>query len=205
MSEIDPAHIIFASDVPASSTPPDWWASNQNAAEMRLAGRHSPKPAAPAGEQTDAAGMLFSKDAKGFDDQPTADFFGGFATSARADGDLDRAAALEAAGAALVADFKAAGSNAAELSEALDIVRERQSDTVAGPVSAARLAEDFASTMAALSGEGVSMSDINAARAFILDLETISPGTMATLEQTGAGNDPKLIAKAIAEARRRGY
>lgn len=199
------AHVLFPSDAPASSTPPDWWTANQNSAEMRLAGRHSPKHADLAGEKADAAEMLFAKDAKGFDDQAAIEFFGGFASSARADGDLDRAAALEAAGAALVADVKAAGTDAADLSEALDIVRERQGDMVGGPVSAERLVEDFASTMAALSSEGVSMSDINAARAFIRDMETVSPGTMATLEATGAGNDPRLIRKVIAESRRRGY
>jgi hypothetical protein len=53
-------------------------------------------------------------------------------------------------------------------------------------------------------GDGY-MDDISAAQAFIRDLEVIAPGTIASLERTGAGNDPRLVRSAIKEARRRGY
>jgi hypothetical protein len=201
----DPAHILFPSDLPATSTPPDWFISQQSEAEARLTGRHAPKAPDPAGEDADPAEVLFGKDAMGFDDQAATEFFDTFAMSAFQDGDHDRADALRTAGAALVADAKAAGTNAADLSEALTIVRERQGDTMTGVVAPERLAEDFQTAMSGLMADGVQMSDIDAARAFIRDLDKVSPGTIATLNDTSAGNDPRLIRKAITEARRRGY
>lgn len=98
-----------------------------------------------------------------------------------------------------------ASCNAPDVREALDIMREHQGNTVAGPVSAEALEAGYASGMAALADEGVTSADLNAARAFISDLEKIAPGTIRSLEATGAGNDPRLIRKAVAEAKRRGY
>jgi hypothetical protein len=63
----------------------------------------------------------------------------------------------------------------------------------------------MAEGLAACQAEGIADADINLARRFVADLETVSPGTIATLERTGAGNDLRLIRKAIAEAKRRGY
>lgn len=104
-----------------------------------------------------------------------------------------------------MADFRAAGASSDDVREALDIVREHQGNTVAGPVSAEKLEAAYTSTMAVLADEGVTDADLNAARAFISDLEMIAPGTIQSLEATGAGNDPRLIRKAISEAKRRGY
>src|SRR5690606_33920188 len=112
---------------------------------------------------------------------------------------------LGAAGAALVADFKAAGTNVNEVSEALAIVRERQGDTVAGPVSVDKLEADKQAGLVALAAEGVGHVDIRAAQRVVADLELVAPGTIDSLVATGAGNDPRLLRKAIAEAKRRGY
>lgn len=38
----DPAHILFPSDAPASSRPPDWFRAEQNAATARLMGSQKP-------------------------------------------------------------------------------------------------------------------------------------------------------------------
>ncbi|MCL4767754.1 MAG: hypothetical protein KJZ80_16120 [Hyphomicrobiaceae bacterium] len=162
-----------------------------------------PPPAGKEGD--DPERVLFKDDAAQFDAKPVKDFVSGFAASAATDGDHDRAKALEAAGEALVEDFKAAGSDAKEVAEAFDIIRMRQADTIAGPVSTEKLQAEYGSTMAALEAEGVTTADIDAARAFIRDLEIVAPGTMDSLERTGAGSDARLIRKAIAEAKRRGY
>lgn len=178
------------------------------------------RPAAPQAKPNDpTAAALFPSEQKakrmsdeGFNDaapyegaKAVASYIDGFAGSAIAEGDTDRAEELQAAGAALTKDFAAAGTDPAELSEALSIVRERHADTAFGPVSEEKLVADYNATMGALAEEGVSIADIDAARAFISDLEMVAPGTMHTLEATGAGNDARLIRKAIAEARRRGY
>lgn len=161
----------------------------------------------PAGSDAEnAADKLFPEDAKKFDDAFAKDFFSGFSASAAADGDIERAQALNSAGEALIANARTAGMDAAELTSALDIVRERQGDTIA-PLTSERMEAEFASGMAAIQteyGDGY-MNEVNAARSFIRDMEIIAPGTIASLERTGAGNDPRLIRTAIKEARRRGY
>lgn len=224
----DPAHILFPGDAPAPSQPPEYFKVQQNAATARLMGSQNPAaddaaarmfpndaakgvtPAPSAGPadpaKTDAAATLFKDDAKPFDDADAKDFFNGFATSAAGDGDVERAQALNAAGEALIADARAAGTDAAELTSALDVVRERQGDTLS-PITPEKMEAEFASGMAAIQAEyGDSyMADLSAARAFIRDLEIIAPGTIDSLERTGAGNDMRLIRSAIREAKRRGY
>lgn len=145
------------------------------------------------------------EDLKPYDAKAVTSYIDGFAGSALADGDTERAEELQAAGAALTQDFAKAGTDPADLTEAFDIVKERHADTAFGPVSEEKLVADYNATMSTLAEEGVSIADIDAARAFIADLEMVAPGTMHTLEATGAGNDARLIRKAIAEARRRGY
>jgi len=158
-------------------------------------------PARPAAGEPPA---LF-KDAPEFDARPVEAFMSGFAQSAIADGDLGRADALAAAGEALVADFKAAGTDGYFVSDALDIVRERQGDTLAGPVPVERLEADMASALETLATEGISDAELNAARALISDLDRVAPGTVESLIATGAGNDLRLVRMAVAEAKRRGY
>jgi hypothetical protein len=156
--------------------------------------------------KTDDAATLFKDDAKPFDDADAKGFFNGFATSAAGDGDVERAQALNLAGEALIADARKAGTDAAELTSALDVVRERQGDALA-PLTPEKLEAEFESGMAAIQqeyGDGY-MADLGAARAFIKDLEIIAPGTIDSLNRTGAGNDMRLIRKAIKEAKRRGY
>lgn len=184
--------------------------SKPDAASVLFAG--DAKPGATEGDASSSAGQasdgdaptLF-KDERQFDPASVTGFTSGFAQSAIADGDIDRAHELQAAGDALVADFKAAGTDTDEVKSALDIIRERQSDTFAGPVSEEKLEADRVAAMNELTAEGISDADLNAARRFISDVEKVAPGTIHTLEATGSGNDPRLIRKAIAEAKRRGY
>jgi len=220
----DPAHVLFPNDAPASSEPPEYFKVQHDAATARLIGAHKPAaddaaarmfPSdAPKGEQAsksaasdaDTAEKLFPDDANQFDEKPIAGFFNGFAVSAAGDGDSERAQALNAAGEALIADARKAGTNSAELSAALDVVRERQGDTLS-PITDEKLEADFASGMEAVRSEfGVTYeSDLNVARAFIRDLDKIAPGTIDSLERTGAGSDIRIIRAAVREARRRGY
>jgi hypothetical protein len=179
------------------------------------------RPAAPQTKPNDpTAANLFPTEGQkpqrmsdeGFQDLQTYEgakavtgYIDGFAGSAIADGDTERARELQAAGAALTQNFAKAGTDPADLTEAFGILRERHADTAFGPVSEEKLVADYNATMSSLAEEGVSIADIDAARKFIADLELVAPGTMLTLEATGAGNDARLIRKAIAEARKRGY
>lgn len=219
------SYILFPNDAPVPLRTPEYFKVQQSEAEARLMRSEKPdadaaatrlfpnesagaadtaKPAVAEGQNV--ADRLFPKDSQDFDSTSAADFFDGFANSAVADGDVDRAQALNAAGEALIDDARTAGTQAADLTAALDIVRERQGDTVAAP-SEEKRGEEFASSMAAIQAECGEdyLHDLGAAQAFIRDLEIIAPGTIASLNHTGSGNDIRLIRAAIKEARRRGY
>jgi hypothetical protein len=117
-------------------------------------------------------------------------------------GDIERADALKAAMPALAENFREAGTEFPDLKEAFSIVR--QSEGVQPPTAEQREA-GLAKAVAMVRAEGISDGDIDAARAFIRDLDAVSPGVIASLEAHGAGNDPRLIRAAIREAKRRGY
>ena len=154
----DPAHILFPSDAPKSQQAPDWFKAGHAAAEQRLAGQHGdaaakllpsgtsgdPAPTAGSADKTkpDAATALFKDDAPSFDAKAVTEIFDGFANRAISDGDGgERARAIEAARDGLIADAKAHGMDAKELSEAIAVVKERQADSIVEPTPEARGAE----------------------------------------------------------------
>lgn len=221
----DAAHILFPSDAPVSSQPPEWFKSSYAAAEQRLMGQHRrdddnqaarmfpAEKGAVGGEahhsagdpDADAAERLFKDDAAQFDAKPVEDILDGFAMSALGDGDVERAHEIDAAKDALIEDAKSSGTNAADLSEALSIVHERAADTITD-IPPEKLEADMAETMAILADEGVTDAQIRAAQAMISDLDaTVAPGLIDTLARSGAGNDARLIRLAVKEAARRGY
>ncbi|MER8797206.1 hypothetical protein NKH75_23935 [Mesorhizobium sp. M0984] len=200
MSEQDSASILYPDDPPRSSEPPAYYRAEVAAAETRLM-----RSAPDAGEQEpDLATTLYDDDKDHSDpiaERGVASFFNQHALTAGQDGDSERAAALGSAEKALMADMRASGGSAGELNAALGIVNECLADDPA-PL-AARQGE----TMLALERDigPTFASDLDAARRFIADLDRVSPGVIRSLEGSGAGNDPRLIRKAIKEARRRGY
>ncbi|NKB83747.1 hypothetical protein HED51_11340 [Ochrobactrum grignonense] len=99
-------------------------------------------------------------------------------------------------------DMRAAGTDAGDLKEAFEIVRH--SAGMVPPTHEQREAS-FNEGMTAVQQSGISDADLSAARQFIADLEIVSPGVVRSLNAHGAGNDIRLIRKAVAEARRRGY
>lgn len=216
MADIDPAHVLFPDDAPKLDPSYDFNAISKGAAESRLMRRVEPEPAATAGQpdasakpdQTagkdddDIASKLFKDEAKADYDQIMSGELDQYTLGAVQDGDTDRADALKYATSALADDMRAAGTDAGDLKEAFEIVRH--SAGIVPPTHEQREVS-FAAGMAAVQEAGISDSDLNAARVFIRDLETVSPGVVASLNAHGAGNDIKLIRKAVAEARRRGY
>jgi hypothetical protein len=202
----DPAHILFKNDVPkaAAQSPV---ASAPTAAVPLTGSNGDPAPnAGPAdAAKPDVAAVLFKDDATDLGAKAVTEILGGFANSAISDGDGgERSRAIEAARDGLLADAKAHGMDTEELSEAMAIVKERQSDSITEPtpdVAEQRMAEALETCRA----ENISDADLSLARRLIADIEKVAPGTVATLERTGSGNDIRLIRKAVAEAKRRGY
>ena len=196
------ANVLFPTDAPKGQAPaPQRPAAPQAKPNDPTAANLFPTE----GEKPQRMSDKGFEDLKPYDAKAVTSYIEGFAGSAIAEGDTARADELQAAGAALTQDFAKAGTDPADLTEAFAIVKERHADTAFGPVSEEKLVADYNATMSNLAEEGVSISDIEAARAFIADLELVAPGTVRTLEATGAGNDARLIRKAIAEAKRRGY
>lgn len=220
----DASHILFPNDAPKPAGVPEYVKAQQAAAEARLLGSQkrdlaqdranvmfpsdaqaAAKPAAN-GDHTDAAEKLFADDAKqSFDDKVVSDFTDHAILGAFADGDKERGEELKTATFALTENFRAAGTDSNELKAAFEIVNERNDMIVPPPPE--QVEADFEAGMTTLQAElGSSLqSDLSAARAFIRDLETVAPGTIATLEHNGAGNDLRLVRAAIKEAKRRGY
>jgi hypothetical protein len=89
------------------------------------------------------------------------------------------------------------------VADAFSVMRERMG-SLEPPTDEAIQAE-YGTVSAQLQAEGVTEGDLSAARAFIRDLDAVSPGLIDSLHFSGAGNDAKLVRAAIKEARRRGY
>lgn len=201
---------------PADTPKPDNQAAAMFPSEGKPAQGETPAAGAkaasepPAGsDKPDVAATLFKGDAEQAADKQfdgAREFFTGFAGSAAADGDSDRAAELQAAGAAIIENAKASGMPEDELAAALDIVKERQGDTIA-EITDEKLQQEFSSSMATLKDElgETYLADIGLAQRMIADVERVAPGTMDSLIATGAGNDVRLIRSVIREAKRRGY
>ncbi|MBM7330734.1 hypothetical protein JS562_48085 [Agrobacterium sp. S2] len=214
MADIDPAHVLFPSDAPKLDASLDFNGIAKGAAEARLMRQADPnaanvfpgdaaKPDQTAGnDDDDIAAKLFKDDAKADYEKLMDGELDQYTLGAIQDGDRERADALKYASRSLAEDFRTAGTDATELKEAFEIVRH--SAGMVPPTHEQREAS-FNEGMAAVQAAGISDADLSAARAFIRDLETVSPGVVASLNAHGAGNDIRLIRKAVAEARRRGY
>ncbi len=204
----DPAHVLFPNDTPQAATDKTDSALSSPILTVIVPNKatepspHTEKDAAKPG---DVASTLFKSDTVVFDAKPIAEVFDGFANSAISDQDGgERFRAIEAARDSLIADAKAHGTDAVALADVMAVVKERQADGLGEPTPE-QAAQRMTDGLEACSAEGITDADLNIARRLIADLEIISPGTIATLERSGAGNDIRLIRTAIKEARRRGY
>lgn len=203
----DAAHILFPNDAPPA-------AAGENAPVLRnpvatvIQGGKAVAPTPPAGTDQanpDTAAVLFKDDVTDAGAKAVTELLGGFANSAISDGDGgERARAIEVARDGLIADAKAHGTDTVELSEAMAVVKERQADSLV-ETTPEQAEQRMREGLEACQAEGISDADLGIARRFIVDLERAAPGTIATLERTGSGNDIRIIRKAIAEAKRRGY
>lgn len=203
----DPAHVLFPNDAPKSQQPPAASGGAPVATVMQPGKTADPaRPAGPdAAKADDAASVLFKNDAVDLGAKAVTEIFDGFANSAVSDGDGgERSRAIEAARDGLIADAKAHGTDNAELASAMNVVHELQANTIADRTPE-QAVQAMAEGLEACRAENITDADLGIARRFISDLEKVAPGTLYSLERSGAGNDIRLIQKAIAEAKRRGY
>lgn len=191
-----------------SSAPLTRPARQPDATEAVLYPNDQPKTDAPqrqaqrlSATDGDEPATLTYGDKASFDATQATSFFDQHAIAAMQEGDQERSAELGQAGKALVRDFKSAGADASVLNEALRAYNE-----TAGEYLSEDQRMDLAeTTMAQLQAElGPNLeSDLALARQLIEWLDQQVPGLKASLEGSGAGNDPRIIKAAIREAKRR--
>lgn len=197
----EPSHILFPADAPASeparAPAPSWHTMTPVPLKPR---QPEPTPLAT----PDAAARLFHTEMPADHTQPVADILEGFAQSAAADGDHARAEEWQNAASGLSNDFRSAGTPENDIAEIMQLAREAMADVLPGSsVSAERLEATRIAAMDALTEQGVTDSDLGLARRLIDEMEAKTPGLKAYLDGTGMGNSPRVIAKAVAEAKRR--
>ncbi len=211
---VEAAHILFPNDAPASVrpvvNPTTSLAARDTAAAYTSAARNAPGDLAepPAGLSGDAtAARLFpTEDAnETAGERLTADF-AEMALHAHAGGDTARAADLREAGAALREDIRESGGLVSDLAEALGYVRDGMGRLEPlTPAEAERASElALAEIGTGYADAGALEADLTSARRLVAHMERRAPGTIASLERSGAGNDPRVIRAAIKEAKRRG-
>jgi len=149
----------------------------------------------------DQPATLTYDDAAGFDGTAAVSMFAQRALAAQADGNAESASEWLAAGQALVGDMKAAGTPADDFNAALRALNEADSEAL----TPEQRAERHDAAMTQLQAElGPNLeSDLALARQLIERLDEQAPGLIPSLEESGAGDDPRLIRLAIREAKRR--
>jgi hypothetical protein len=202
----DPAHVLFPNDAPKSEQPPAVAISTPVVQPGKAVEATPPAGAADAAKADDVAATLFKDDTVDTEAKAVAGIFDGFAHSAISDGDGgERYRAIEAARNGLIADAMASGTDTKELFAVVNVIHELQANSLAMPTPE-QAAQRMTDGLEACRSENIADADLDLGRRFVVEhLEKVAPGTINTLERTGAGNDIRVIRSVIAEAKRRGF
>lgn len=209
----DPAHVLFPNDAPKVEQPA---AAGNSAPVLRnpvvtviesgKAAEPTPPGPVAAPKPDDVAAKLFQDDVVDSNAKAVTKILDGFANSAISDGDGgERFRAIEAARDGLIADAMASGTDTKELFAVVNVIHELQANSVAVPTPE-QAVQRMSEGLEACRNENIADADLDLGRRFVTEhLEKIAPGTVYTLERTGAGNDIRVIRAVIAEAKRRGF
>lgn len=212
MPEIDPAHILFASDAPPATRQAQV-AAAQPAGQVRQSDEAArslfPKEGAassagqPAGKSSDGdAETLFPGERPEARDDgaiDTVEPLDRLAEAVRLSGDVERADALAQATDVLLADAADHGTPADDLREIVEAVHGAAGTLT--PMTPEQLANGQAKAMRELSD--IPTADLDLARGLIRQMERKMPGLAHQLEISGLGNDVKFIRAVCREAVRR--
>jgi hypothetical protein len=193
MSDGNLATVLYPDDAP--NDPPS--------ADQVRSGEAAPVDQPTVGKPNDRAATMYGEDATAFDPQNLQSMMMSRMLTANQQGDEEWMQSISAAQDGLAADMEAAGTSTADFDEAFHIVNQYTGDDLPDEKREA-MRETTVTELSAEWGDEAE-ANLNIARSFIRDLEKVAPGTIDTLERSGAGNDPKLIRKVVAEAKRRGY
>lgn len=210
----DPAHVLFPNDAPKIEQPAEAGNSApvlRNPVVTVIGADKAAEPTPPAGNPAakkpdDVAAALFKDDAIDSNAKAVTEILDGHANSAISDGDGgERFRAIEAARDGLIADAMASGTDTKELFAVVNVIHELQANSITVPTPE-QAAQRMTEGLEACRSENIADADLDLGRRFVAEhLEKIAPGTIYTLERTGAGNDIRVIRAVIAEAKRRGF
>lgn len=185
---------------PAAPTPPD-------AASIMFGGKDtSPVPAQRPGEGGHPLAKAFHSEAAPDVAASVADTLNPWAESLQLEGKDAQAEEMRAVSEALSEDFRQSGMTQDDVSEVMGLAREALGNSIMPgmPVSEERLLAGHEKAMAFIEENQISPHDIDLAQRLVADLDAKTEGQVsAYLIDTGMGNNPRTIAKAVEIAKRR--
>lgn len=186
------AYKMFPTDAPATPAP---------VASLQVTA--TPAPAAQQPSPEPDASKMFPTEKPQPATAAVAGVFDHWALSAQIDGRADEAEAIRETSASLSRSLQEMGTSQDDVGELMDAVKDAQGNTVFGPVTDERLSLDRARAEEWIEENQIPASDLGLARRLVDDLDRSTPGLKAWLVNSGQGNDPKTIALAVREAKRR--
>lgn len=204
MPDID-LTMLFPSEQPAAPAQPVQRADKADAAAL-LFGDAKPAqpPAAP--RSGDPIRAAFPSEAAPDPAKAVADTMTPWADSLKADGNAERAEEMRAVSDALAQDFRDTGMTADDVSEVMGLAREALGNSIMPgfAVSDERLAEMRTVAEAFIAENQINADDISLAQRLVSDLDAKTGGRVSEyLINSGMGNDPRAIERAVQIARRR--
>lgn len=197
----DPAYTLFPTDAPpapAAPAPTSGFHTIQPFARPR-----QPAPA-PAVERPESpAADLFPTEKMPDPARDIAATLEPWALQFQIDGHSELAAEWRSTAENLASDLRRAGTSPEDAHDMMQLVKNAQGNTTFGPVSDERLAADRAKAEDWIAENQIAPNDLDLARRLVDDMDRTTPGLKAWLLKTGQGNDPRTIALAVREAKRR--
>ena len=208
MPDPDIANLLFPTECPASTgAAPVQQAQQADKADAAalLFGSDKPASAPAAGRSDDPVREAFPTEVGPDPAAAVAETLNPWAEGLLMDGDKDRADEMRAVGKALAEDFREGGMTAEDTAEVMGLAREALGNTMPGlAVSEERLIEMRGAAEAYIAENAISPDDIGLAQQLIRDLDAKTGGKVsAYLIDTGMGNDPRAIQRAVEIAKRR--
>ncbi|MFC3166811.1 hypothetical protein [Paracoccus fontiphilus] len=204
--------MLFPSDAPSQA--PEWFQAQRHEAEQARSdaaailfggSKASPAPATLAGDK-DPTSAAFPTEGSIDAAASVAATLDPWADSLQADGNPAAAEEMRGVSASLAKDFRQSGMTAEDTQEVMGLAHEALGNSLMPgmPVSDDRLVEMRATAESWIEENQISAGDIGLAQRLVRDLDAKTGGRVSEyLVNTGMGNDPRAIERAIQIARKR--
>ncbi|MFB9222743.1 hypothetical protein [Paracoccus cavernae] len=204
MSDI--ASLLFPSESPIKPAPPAQQGQQDDKADAAALLFATDDPALAPTLRPEAARDGFTTEAAPDPAAAVADILTPWADGLQAEGATERADEMRDVSEALAADFRESGLSPEDTGEIMGLAREALGNIIMPgvPVSDERLADMRADAEVYIAENQISPDDIGLAQRLVRDLDAKTGGKVSTyLIDTGMGNDPRAIQRAVEIAKRR--